>query len=32
MMVDADMKLAEQEKILKDAGHAGRSPEQEQGR
>jgi GDPmannose 4,6-dehydratase len=32
MMVDADMKLAEQERILKDAGHTGRSPEQEQGR
>jgi GDPmannose 4,6-dehydratase len=32
MMVDADMRLAEQERILKDAGHAGRSPEQEQGR
>ena len=32
MMVDADMKLAEQEKILTDAGHQGRGPEMEQGR
>jgi GDPmannose 4,6-dehydratase len=32
MMVDADMVLAEQERILKDAGHAGRKPETEQGR
>jgi GDPmannose 4,6-dehydratase len=32
MMVDADMVLAQQESILKDAGHAGRKPETEQGR
>jgi GDPmannose 4,6-dehydratase len=32
MMVDADMKLAEQEKILVEAGHRGRGPETEQGR
>jgi GDPmannose 4,6-dehydratase len=32
MMVDSDMKLAEQERILRDAGHVGRGPEQEQGR
>jgi GDPmannose 4,6-dehydratase len=32
MMVDSDMKLAEQEKILKEAGHQSRHPEQEQGR
>jgi GDPmannose 4,6-dehydratase len=32
MMVDADMVLAQQERILKDAGHAGRKPETEQGR
>jgi GDPmannose 4,6-dehydratase len=32
MMVDADMKLAEQEQILTKAGHQGRSPEMEQGR
>jgi GDPmannose 4,6-dehydratase len=32
MMVDSDMKLAEQEQILTKAGHQGRSPEQEQGR
>jgi GDPmannose 4,6-dehydratase len=32
MMVDADMTLAKQERILRDAGHAGRAPETEQGR
>jgi GDPmannose 4,6-dehydratase len=32
MMVDADMELAQQERILKDAGHESRRPEQEQGR
>jgi GDPmannose 4,6-dehydratase len=32
MMVDSDMVLAQQEKILKDAGHVGRRPETEQGR
>lgn len=32
MMVDADMKLADQERILRLAGHTVRSPEQEQGR
>jgi GDPmannose 4,6-dehydratase len=32
MMVASDMKLAEQEKILLNAGHVSRSPEQEQGR
>jgi len=32
MMVDADMELAQQEKILKEAGHESRRPEQEQGR
>jgi len=31
MMVDADMVLAEQERILKDAGHTGRRPETEHG-
>ena len=31
MMVEADMSLAEQEKILKEAGHQGRRPEREQG-
>jgi len=30
--VDADMELAQQEKILKEAGHESRRPEQEQGR
>jgi GDPmannose 4,6-dehydratase len=32
MMVDADMVLAQQESILKEAGHTGRRPEVEQGR
>jgi GDPmannose 4,6-dehydratase len=32
MMVDADLELAKQERILKDAGHDGRKPETEQGR
>ncbi|HTB22806.1 MAG TPA: GDP-mannose 4,6-dehydratase [bacterium] len=32
MMVDADMVLAQQERILRDAGHSGRNPETEQGR
>jgi hypothetical protein len=32
MMVDSDMELAEQERILRDAGHKGRTPEMEQGR
>ena len=32
MMVDSDMKLAEQELILTKAGHQGRGPEVEQGR
>ena len=31
MMVDSDMKLAQQEKLLKDAGHVTRGPEVEQG-
>jgi GDPmannose 4,6-dehydratase len=32
MMVEADMELAQQEKILKEAGHSSRKPEMEQGR
>jgi GDPmannose 4,6-dehydratase len=32
MMVDADRLLAQQEKILREAGHATTGPEQEQGR
>jgi GDPmannose 4,6-dehydratase len=32
MMADSDMVLAQQERILKDAGHSGRRPETEQGR
>jgi hypothetical protein len=32
MMVHADMELAEQEKLLKSAGHQTRGPEQEEGR
>ncbi|MGH7441183.1 MAG: GDP-mannose 4,6-dehydratase [bacterium] len=32
MMVDADMVLAQRERILADAGHAGTGPETEQGR
>jgi len=31
-MVEADLELAQQEKILKEAGHESRRPEQEQGR
>jgi GDPmannose 4,6-dehydratase len=31
MMIDADLRLAQQERILRDAGHSGRGPETEQG-